>query len=66
MISGGSSKNKAKKDALKRRMLMRSTKKEVKYGMNRVTSTHMSKGTIEAPWTTASGRYTVRTGDRTA
>lgn len=66
LISESSSKHKAKKDALKRRMLMRSGKTDVKYGLNRVTSTHMSKGTIEAPWTTASGRYKVRAGDRTA
>jgi hypothetical protein len=34
--------------------------------MNRVESTHNSIGPIEAPWSTASGRYAVRYGDRTA
>ena len=57
---------KSKKDALRQRMLMRSQKKKVQYGMNRVTSTHNSKGEIEAPWSTTGGRYTVREGDRTA
>jgi hypothetical protein len=59
-------KTRSKKDALRKRMLMRSLKKEVKYGRNRVTSTHMSKGDIEKPWSTATGRYTLREGDRTA
>jgi hypothetical protein len=46
-------------------MIMRATKKVVKYGMNRVTSTHNSFGEIEAPWSTVGGRYAVRAGDRT-
>ena len=56
---------KSKKDALRQRMIMRATKKVVKYGMNRVTSTHNSFGEIEAPWSTVGGRYAVRAGDRT-
>jgi hypothetical protein len=59
-------KTRSKKDALRKRMLMRSLKTDVKYGRNRVTSTHMSKGVIEKPWSTTTGRYTVREGDRTA
>eukprot|EP00606_Chrysophyceae_sp_TOSAG23-5_P001526 GSChrysophyteH2.ASY1.ANO1.1681.1 assembled CDS len=58
--------NKKKKDALKRRMIMRAVKKEVKYGKNRVTSTHNSYGHIETPWSTVGGRYAVLPGDRTA
>ena len=64
MVSGDS-KKKAKKNALKKRMLLRAAKKEVKYGVNRVTSTHNSIGAIEAPWTTVPGRYATRAGDRT-
>ena len=64
-ISTSDDKRKAKKNALKKRMLMRASKKEVKYGINRVISTHNSIGVIEAPWTTASGRYSTRAGDRT-
>ena len=64
-IHGADDKKRAKKNALKKRMLMRASKKEVKYGVNRVTSTHNSIGTIEAPWTTVPGRYATRSGDRT-
>jgi len=59
-------KTQSKKDALRQRMIMRATKKVVKYGVNRVTSTHNSKGELEAPWSTVSGRYAVLPGDRTA
>lgn len=38
----------------------------VKYGSNRLTSTHNSQGKLEEPWTTVGGRYSVLAGDRTA
>jgi len=37
----------------------------VKYGANRLTSTHNSKGKLEEPWTTVGGRYATLPGDRT-
>jgi hypothetical protein len=64
-IQSASQVTKGKKDALKKRLFLRSRKQQVSYGKNRISSTHNSLGTIEAPWVTTSGRYTTRKGDRT-
>jgi len=40
-------------------------KPAVKYGANRLTSTHNSRGKLEEPWTTVGGRYATLPGDRT-
>ena len=34
-------------------------KTEVKYGVNRITSTHNTKGKIEEPWSTVKGRFVI-------
>lgn len=54
---------KEKELAIAKRLL---DKPEVKYGLNRLTSTHNSKGKLEEPWTTVGGRYATLLGDRTA
>jgi len=71
-ISGGDFSSKDSKDkekaakekelAMARRFL---DKPEVKYGLNRLTSTHNSKGKLEEPWTKVGGRYATLPGDRT-
>ena len=53
---------KEKELAMSRRFL---DKPEVKYGLNRLTSTHNSKGKLEEPWSTVGGRYATLIGDRT-
>ena len=63
MVSGDS-KKKAKKNALKKRMLLRAAKKEVKYGVNRVTSTQLYRG-YRGTLDHSPGRYATRAGDRT-
>ena len=72
-ISGGdfiSKDSKDKEKAAKEKELAMSRrfldKPEVKYGLNRLTSTHNSKGKLEEPWTTVGGRYATLIGDRTA
>jgi hypothetical protein len=37
----------------------------IKYGKGRLQSTHNLKGAIESPWSTTSGRFKPRSGDRT-
>jgi len=37
----------------------------IKYGKGRLESTHNLKGAIESPWSTTSGRFKPRSGDRT-
>ena len=72
-ISGGdfiSKDSKDKEKAAKEKELAMSRrfldKPDVKYGLNRLTSTHNSKGKLEEPWTTVGGRYATLIGDRTA